>query len=60
MSDPITRLLKASRIIRSKQTCWCGFKIRGENHEEGEHHRQGMNRKGHAHIGPTRRSGKGK
>ncbi len=20
--------------------CWCGYKIRGENHEQGEHHKR--------------------
>lgn len=40
----------------------CGFKIRGKNHDEGQHHKLAniIGRNRHAHIGPTRRSGKGK
>ena len=31
---------------KPKEKCWhCGFKIRGGNHDEGEHHLQGKNGK---------------
>ena len=31
---------------KPKEKCWqCGFKIRGENHDKGEHHLQGKNGK---------------
>jgi hypothetical protein len=26
------------------QKCSCGYKIRGKNHENGEHHKQGKNK----------------